>query len=128
MEALKPVRIKGGKCIVGDFRKNERTLYEELRRDRKLWKGEPRADEVYVFVSSTGRQIRFVFGLKKIKSFPGTRYESVQELLDWRGWRIEGSTFSPKMLENYANMCGLTLNMKTLEGWYDDWYAARHAA
>lgn len=125
MSALKAVRIKSGKCIIGDFRKNERTLYEELRKS-DLWKGEPRRDEVYVFVSSTGRQVRFVFGLKKVKSFPGTRYESEQELLDWRGGRIEGSVFSPKMLEDYGNACGLTFHMPTFQDWYRDWYAARH--
>lgn len=126
MGALKSVRIKGGECFTGDFRKNPRTLYDELRNDRKLWKGEPAANEVYVFVSSTGRQVVFISGVKKVKSHPGTRYEAEQELLDYRGWRIEGSTFHPKMLENYARSCGLTLNMQTLEDWYQDWYAERH--
>lgn len=123
---LKSVRVKGGVCITCDFRKSARTLYDGLRADRKLWKGEPASDEVYVLVSTQGRQVYFIHGLKKIKSHPGTRYAADQELLDYRVWRIEGSTFSPKMLENYARQVGLTLQMRTFEDWYRDWYAGRH--
>ena len=112
------VRVRG--IFAADFRKSPRTLYDELRSDKKLWQGDPKSNEVYIFVSGRGNQLIFVTGDHSIVNHRGTIHESKQQLLDYRGWRMEGSTFNPLMLENYANNVGLSLGKKTLEEWYEE--------
>ena len=36
--------------------------------------------------------------------------------------------FEPKMLENYARSCGLSLNLPTFEEWHAEWRSARYAS
>lgn len=121
---LKPIQLRA--CFTGDFRKNPRTLYDDLRGDRKYWKGEATQDKPYLFVSTTGRQLCFVFGSRRVTTHGGTRFEAEQDLLDYRGCRIEGSTFSPIMIEDYARSCGLTLHLPTIKEWYEARQAERH--
>lgn len=106
----------------GDFRKSPRTLFDEIRQDRKLWRGSLGADEAYLFVSQTGNQLFFVLGDREIESQPGTRFATKRRLLDYRGWRIEGGSFNPHMIEDYANAVGLTLGRKTFAQYWADRY------
>jgi hypothetical protein len=120
---MKKVRIK--RMFSADFRKSPRTMYDELRKDKKLFSGDPNPDEVYIFVSSTGNQLIFVTGDHEIVNHPGKPYETKQRMLDYRGWRMEGSSFNPLMLEEYANRVGLSLGKKRLSEWYGEHRAAR---
>ena len=114
---LRRVRIK--QIVTGDFRKSIRTLYDELKRTRSF-QGDPRPGDVYIFVSTSGNQLVFITREMTITNWPGSRYESKQQLLDYRCWRIESGTLNPLMLEDYANKVGLTLGLKTLKEWYDE--------
>lgn len=117
---MKRVQIK--RIFSADFRKSPRTLFDEVRKSRKLWCGTLGTDETYLFVSHTGNQLIFVLGDHEVESQPGTRFATKRRLLDYRGWRIEGGTFNPKMLENYANNVGLTLGRKTFEDYWSERY------
>lgn len=113
---MQSVRVK--RIYAADFRKSIRTLYNEVKKSRKLWMGPLEDGEAYVFVSTSGNKICFVTGEREVVTHPGTIYEAKRMLLDFRGWRIEGGTFSPNMLEDYANAVGLTLGKKTFaEQW-----------
>lgn len=122
---LRRVRIK--QIVTGDFRKSPRTLFDELKRNRKLYQGDPKPGDVYVFISSTRNQLVFITGERAVMNWPGSRHATEQMLLDYRGWRIENGTLSPLMLENYANSVGLSLGLKTLEEWHAERLAERRA-
>ena len=117
---MKRVQIK--RVFSADFRKSPRTLFDEVKHDKKLWRGSLGPDEVYLFVSQTGNQLIFVLRDEEVKSMAGTRFEAKRRLLDYRGWRIEGGTFNPSMLEDYANNVGLTLGKKTFAQYWADRY------
>ena len=117
---MKRIQIK--RVFTANFTKSVRTLYDEVRADRKLWRGALGPDEAYLFVSQTGNQLVFVLGERAIESRSGTRYAKTRTLIDWRGWRIDGGTFEPLMLENYANNVGLTLGRKTFEDFWAERY------
>lgn len=117
---MKRVQVK--RIFTADFRKSARTLFDEVKADRKLWRGRLGPDETYLFVSLTGNQLLFVLGDHEIESRPGTRFSTKRQLLDYRGWRIEGGTFEPHMLENYANSVGLTLGRATFEEYWAERY------
>lgn len=117
---MKRVHIK--RVFTANFCKSVRTLYDEIKADRKLWRGVLGPDEAYLFVSQTGNQLLFVLGEHTIESRPDTRFAQKRTLIDWRGWRIEGGTFEPRMLENYANNVGLTLGRKTFEEFWAERY------
>lgn len=117
---MKRVRVK--RIFTANFSKSARTLYDEIRADRKLWRGALQQDEAYLFISQTGNQLMFILGDHEIESRPGTRYATKRRILDARLWRIEGGSFEPKMLENYANNVGLTLGRKTFEDYWAERY------
>lgn len=123
---LKRVRIK--QIVTGDFRKSARTLYDELKKNRKLFQGDPKPGDVYVFISSSANQLIFITGEASVTNWPGSRHEAEQTILDYRTWRIKNGTLSPLMLENYANKVGLSLGLKTLEEWHEERLEARRAA
>lgn len=121
---MKTYTIKG--IFTADFRKNARTLYDDLRQDKKAWRGELRNGDVYIFVSLTGNQLYFILRDHEITARPGTRYEAQRRMLDYRAWRLENSVFDNMMLQNYANEAGINLaGVKRLEEWYADRVEAR---
>ena len=115
--------VRAKRIMAADFRKNARTLYDEVRRNKKLWNGPVGKGECYVFVSHSGNQILFVLGVHSVASRKNTRFEVEREVLDYRCWRIESGTFDPRMLEDYANRVGLSLGLKTFAQQWADRYA-----
>jgi hypothetical protein len=112
-------KISIKRAFYGDFRKSPRTLYDEVRKKKKrLWEGEPTENEAYLFISMTGNRLFFILGDHEVKTNIGTRWEGKTQLLDIRMLRIENSTFSARMLEDYARTVGLTLGLQTLEEWF----------
>jgi len=108
------------RCVRGDFRRSVATLYDELRRDKRLWKGEPGDDKCYLFVSVTGRHMTFVMGVNETLFGEGTRWERKRRVIKFVGHRIEGGSFSAHMLENYARELGITLGLKTIQNWLQE--------
>lgn len=111
---MKHVRLKRI-LFAQNFTKSARTLWDELRDNKKLFAGYPDDGEAYALVSCSGNQIIFVLGEHDVTTNPKTRYEAVRKLLDFRCWRIDGGTFNPYMLENYGNSVGLSFGMRRLE-------------
>lgn len=111
------LRIK--RILRADFRRKPWTLHDDLQRDQALFCGPPRTDECYVFVSATGDQVAFVFGVSEVVSAAGTRHEKPRTLIDYRAWRIDGGRFDPLLLEDYAQAVGLSLGRRTLREWWD---------
>ena len=83
---MKRVHVK--RIFTANFTRSPRTMYDEVRADRKLWRGPLQEGETYVFVSQTGNQLVFVLGDHEVTTRPGTRWATTRRLLDWRGWRI----------------------------------------
>lgn len=112
MGRLQPIRIKA--IVTGDFRYNNRTLYDNLKRNRKLWRGDIGPDECYLFVSKQQNCGWFILGDSPVSISQGTRYQRETQLLDARLWRLKDGRFDSTLLEDYANQVGLTLGRKTL--------------
>jgi hypothetical protein len=117
---MKRVRIK--RIFTTNFNRSARTMYDEMKANRKLWRGALQKDEVYVFVSQTGNQFFNDTATTEIYTRTGTRWAQKRQLLDYRGWRIEGGEFDHRLLENYANNVGLTLGRKTFEEMWAERY------
>ena len=95
---LTTVRLRGV-VLHADFRKNESTLWDAWFKKHKT---KLRANEVVLFVSGSREQLLFV---QRVSEIDGARVRG--KVLDTRRWRIAGGTWSPDMLQNYANEVGL---------------------
>lgn len=108
-------RLKLRGIYEANFCYSDRTLFDNLRKDRKAYQGDLRGGDTYVFLSRTGDQILFILGDRKVK-----RGKTWVRLLDSRRWRIQDPPFTGLMLENYANEVGITLGLKRLEQWFEE--------
>lgn len=102
------IKLKLKRVSLGDFRRSEATLYEALPvAERKL-----RGEEAILFVSGVGNQMAFVWA--PVKAIGQTGRETV--IIRSAKLRLTSGTWSPLMLENYANALGLELDgFKRLE-------------
>ncbi len=99
-----------------DFRKSEMTNYDALRKSRRF-PGELKKNEVYLMVSKSGNQLVWILNTAQV-SVNG-HSDAVCEVVDSRRWRLRSGTWSPHMLENYANAVGISLSgFKRLEDAY----------
>jgi len=84
--------------------------------------GDLEAGEAFLFIAKGGNQIIFI--LRSPVTFKGTDkkgQEKVQTILDSRRLRLDGGTWSPYMLQNYAEAVGLKLvGIKTFEQLCDE--------
>ncbi len=119
------VRLKAIKFDV-DFRKTELTNYDTFSRSRSF-PGQLSANEVYLFISKSGNQLVWILNMSEVDApRPNKRGRTNRRMIDSRKWRIEGGTsWSPMMLQNYAQDVGLDLvGFKRFEDLYDERRAA----
>lgn len=92
-------------CYGCDFRKNELTLLDELRKNPKYKSvGELGANETCLFVSRTETQLVWLIGQKELLDGTHTR-----NVVDTRRWRLLDGAWNPAMLGNYAQAVGIEL-------------------
>jgi len=87
-----------------DFRFSEASNYEQLLKD-KHFPGPPKKNEVYLLVSKTQNQLVWIFNVAEVETGKGQS----RPIVDTRRWRLLSGTWSPYMLENYANDVGFSL-------------------
>jgi hypothetical protein len=85
-----------------DFRKSELTNWTEYVKKNPIVLGK---NNTVCFVSGSGRQLVFILHQTKILSKRGDE----RMLLDSRRLRIDGGTWDPYMLQNYANEVDIEL-------------------
>jgi hypothetical protein len=86
-----------------DFRSSEQSNYEYYRK-KKHFPGPPGKHEVYLLVSKSGNQLIWILNVGEVG-----KNGSQREVFDSRRWRLRRGSWSPHMLENYANAVGLSL-------------------
>ena len=92
-----------------DFRLRDLRSYDEFRNSNKF-PGELRRNEAYLFVSRSGDQLLWVLNVSQVEvSRPNRLGQYQRRIIDTRRWRIEGGTWNPMMLQNYANEVDLDL-------------------
>lgn len=97
-----------------DFRSSELSNYQLLLK-KKHFDGPPGKNEVYLMVSKSGNQLIWILNLAEVESASGV----TRTVIDSRRWRLDGGSWSPQMLENYANAVGISLvGFKRLEDAY----------
>ena len=79
-----------------------------------------------LFVSKAGNQLLWVMNVDTVETpFKNKRGRYGRRVIDTRRWRIEGGSWSPLMLQNYANDVGIDLvGFRRLEQQYLDRRAA----
>lgn len=93
-----------------------------LFREASHYPGDLQKGEVFLFLSRMGNQVIFVFQDPVVNFGEGTP----RRVLDSRRLRIEGGTWNPYMLQNYANQVGLHLvGIKRFEQIHDELRAAK---
>lgn len=102
-ESMQSVRLRGI-SYNADFRYNERSLFGEFTKGSN-YPGPLRKNEAYLFVSKNHDQILWIVGADQI----GGTAEHPIIVLNSRRWRIQGGTWNPKMLANYAQYVGISL-------------------
>jgi hypothetical protein len=88
-----------------DFRKNEVSLYEQFRRNKKRFPGERKAGECDLFISKQRNQLIWFVSetpLETTRGRPVVAVHSFRSRLDHSGW-------NPQMLANYAKAVGIDL-------------------
>jgi len=88
-------------CDFGRSEANNLKLY----RLQPHYPGDLASGEAFLFFSKTGNQVIFVFRDPTIE-FEG---DETRHVTDSRRLRLDGGTWSPYMLQNYANLVGLHL-------------------
>ena len=123
---MKPkIKVRLRRIVRGNFRKSERTLFEEL--PAHVRRGLSNTDAV-CFVSSGGNQLVFVYGFTNVGLTKNTgtvrrRFGIVTSIR----LRLTGSTWSPEMLQNYAADCGIELEgIKRFEAHYKLMRSKKH--
>lgn len=83
---------------IGDFRRSEASNYESVKAGyRPIHKG-----EVFLFVSKSQNQLIWILGAGKV--------------VDSRRWRLpRHATWHPWMISEYAQECGLKINVKDFQ-------------
>lgn len=116
MSKLKRVKLKA--IIMCSFQRSEKTNLALFREDRH-YPGDLQEGEAFLLVSKMGNQVIFIFrGPSTIEITGAPR---TWKVLDSRRLRLEGGTWSPYMLQNYANSVGINLvGLKRLEQIMED--------
>lgn len=96
------IRLKGIRFGM-DFRKSELTNYDAFRKS-KSFPGDLGKNEAYLFVSKGQNQLVWILNLIEIETERKDR-----RMIDSRRWRLEGGTWNPLLLQNYANEAGIEL-------------------
>lgn len=86
-----------------DFRSSEVSNYDYLVK-KKHFPGPPGRHEVYLMVSRSGDQLIWLLQVGQIGKNGNGR-----GVVDSRRWRLRKGTWSPHLLENYANEVGISL-------------------
>jgi len=116
------LRLKG--VIECSFQRSEATNLA-LFRKQPHFPGELSVGEAFLFLSKSGNQIIFVF--RSPIDFDGPSGKT-WGVTDSRRLRLSGGSWSPYMLQNYANEVGLHLvGIKRFEQVHDEMVAAKRA-
>ncbi len=95
----------------GNFRNSEKTLFSEWSKNNTALQG---ANDIVVFVAKTRTLMYFVHGHRVVR---GT--DTIHRVLWSEKLRLEGGTWNPLMLVNYAERVGIKLvGLKRFEEFY----------
>lgn len=118
MAELKSLRLKG--VVQCSFARNEATNLN-FYRQMPHYPGDLKAGEAFLFLAKGGNQVVFLFADFSV-DFGGV----VRQVIDSRKLRLTTGTWSPYMLQNYANMVGLELvGLKRFEQIHAAWREAK---
>jgi hypothetical protein len=121
-DGLTKLRLKA--VIQCSFQRSEATNLFQFRK-QSHYPGDLNAGEAFLFLSKQGNQLIFVF--RSPVSFDAPSGKS-WEVIDSRRLRLTGGTWSPYMLQNYANEVGLHLvGIKRFEQVHDEMQRAKRA-
>lgn len=95
------LRLKG--VVTCDFSRSEVSNLNIYRREGHF-PGELQVGEAFLFVARSGNQVLFMFADQQV-DFEGVS----RQVTDSRRLRLGKGTWSPYMLQNYANSVGLEL-------------------
>jgi len=116
------LRLKG--VIQCSFQRSEATNLAMFRQEGH-YPGNLKKGEAFLFIAKTGNQVLFVFRDPTIE-FDGEK--TARRVIDSRRLRLDGGTWSPYMLQNYAESVGLHLvGIKRFEQVHDEMLLARRA-
>lgn len=90
-----------------DFRYTEFGIYNRFKRTN-FYKGDPDTDECYLLISKTGNQMLFVKHVGYLHTHL-QRGKKTRKLIHSERWRLDGGSFNPLMIQNYANNHGIQL-------------------
>lgn len=99
-EVLAPVKLKA--VVLCSFVKSELTNLREFQEHRS-YPGDLKPGEVFLFLSRGGNQVIFILDDTEVVN--GHAYPTV----DSRRWRMEGGTWDPMMMQEYAGKVKLHL-------------------
>ena len=108
-EELTKLRLKG--VITCSFGRSEATNLA-LYQDSGKYPGDLKKGEAFLFISKGGNQILFVFNTIELKVDTQHRKgdgSTTRGVIDSRRLRLDGGTWHPYMLQDYANEVGIHL-------------------
>lgn len=119
---LTQLRLKG--VIQCSFSRSEATNLA-LFRQEPHYPGDLKTGEAFLFLAKTGNQVIFVFRDPEVLF---ADQKVVRRVIDSRRLRLDGGTWSPYMLQNYANLVGIHLvGIKRFEQVHDEMVLAKRA-
>ena len=104
--ALTPLRLKG--IVTCSFGRSEATNLK-LYRESGHYPGDLKEGEAFLFLSKGGNQIIFMFKSIEVEVEHGSGGPATRGVIDSRRLRLDGGTWHPYMLQNYANEAGIYL-------------------
>lgn len=123
-----PTRLRLKGVITCSFVRSEATNLD-LYRKSGHYPGPLKNGEAFLFISKSGNQIIFIFKSISLevagqhRRGDGTTNRTV---IDSRKLRLDGGTWHPYMLQNYANAVGIDLiGLKRFEQIHDEMRAAK---
>lgn len=122
MTQANPTRLRLKGVIMCSFQRSEVTNLD-LYRQEPHYPGDLKKGEAFLLVSKMGNQVVFIFR-DPVFSF-GVGF-AARRVTDSRRLRLDGGTWSPYMLQNYANEVGLHLvGLKRFETIHDEMLARK---
>ena len=117
---LKQLRLKA--VIQCSFCRSEATNLDLFRQEAH-YPGDLKKGEAFLFLAKSGNQVVFIFR-DPVLEFEGEK--KARRVIDSRRLRLDGGSWSPYMLQNYANHVGLNLiGIKRFEQVHDELARAR---
>lgn len=108
--------MKIREIVTGDFRRCEKTLFEEYCKFNRIHMLRP--GEVIVFLSQKQDQLLFVYGWTSVED---PDFVANRLVLRSARHRLMHGTWNPLMLRNYANAAGLAIEgLRRFEDFYKD--------